>query len=62
MRFSPLGDPVPFSAYLIAQLANDTGYSTQFNLDTDRAYAYLTWDWIRGDAKTPDHRHGLPLT
>jgi hypothetical protein len=48
---SPLGDPVPFSAYLIGQLANPTGYATQFNLDADRAYAYLTWDWIRGDAK-----------
>ncbi len=45
---SPLGDPVPFSAYLIGRLANDTGYTTQFNLDADRAYAYLTWDWIRG--------------
>jgi hypothetical protein len=48
---SPLGDPVPFSAYLIGRLANDTGYSTQYNLDSDRAFAYLTWDWIRQDAK-----------
>jgi hypothetical protein len=47
---SPLGDPIPFSTYLIGQLANDTHYSTQFNLDSDRAFAYLTWDWIRGDA------------
>jgi hypothetical protein len=47
-RVSPLGDPVPFSAYLIGRLVNDTGYETQFNLDADRAYAYLTWDWIRG--------------
>jgi hypothetical protein len=47
---SPLGDPVPFSAYLIGQLANPIGYSTQFNLDSDRAYAYLTWDWIRGQS------------
>jgi hypothetical protein len=50
---SPLGDPIPFSAHLIGQLANDTGYSTQFNLDSDRAFAYLTWDWIRNDP-TPD--------
>lgn len=49
VRRSPLGDPVPFSAYLIGRLANPTGYDTQFNLDSDRAYAYLTWDWIRGD-------------
>jgi hypothetical protein len=47
-RVSPLGDPVPFSAYLIGRLVNTTGYQTQFNLDADRAYAYLTWDWIRG--------------
>ncbi len=53
LQFSPLGDPIPFSAHLIAQLANDTGYSTQFNLDSDRAFAYLTWDWIRNeDPKT----------
>ena len=50
LRFSPLGDPIPFSAHLIGQLVNDTGYATQFNLDSDRAFAYLTWDWIRGDA------------
>ncbi|MEP7053882.1 MAG: zinc dependent phospholipase C family protein [Actinomycetota bacterium] len=49
VRRSPLGDPVPFSAYLIGQLANPTGYDTQFNLDADRAYAYLTWDWNRGN-------------
>jgi hypothetical protein len=49
LKFSPLGDPIPFSAHLIGQLVNDTGYSTQFNLDSDRAFAYLTWDWIRGD-------------
>ncbi|MDQ1727539.1 MAG: hypothetical protein QOK14_1584 [Frankiaceae bacterium] len=48
VRRSPLGDPVPFSAYLIGRLSNHTGYDTQFNLDSDRAYAYLTWDWIRG--------------
>ncbi len=52
LRLSPLGDPIPFSAYLISQLANNTGYSTQFNLDSDRAFAYLTWDWIRNDPKS----------
>jgi hypothetical protein len=56
LRFSPLGDPVPFSCYLIGQLVNHTGYSTQFNLDSDRAFAYLTWDWIRNDAKAKDGR------
>jgi hypothetical protein len=60
---SPLGDPVPFSAYLIGQLVNPTGYATQFNLDADRAYAYLTWDWIRdpkGDATTKLGVHFRP--
>jgi hypothetical protein len=44
---------VPFSAYLIGRLVNDTGYQTQFNLDADRAYAYLTWDWIRRNDHPP---------
>jgi hypothetical protein len=52
LRVSPLGDPIPFSAYLISQLVNDTEYSTQFNLDSDRAFAYLTWDWIRSPDTT----------
>jgi hypothetical protein len=54
MRYSPLGDPIPFSAHLISQIANNTGYSTQFNLDSDRAFAYLTWDWIRKDPTQDD--------
>lgn len=47
LRFSPIGDPVPFSTYLIGQLLHNPDYATQFNLDSDRAFAYLTWDWIR---------------
>lgn len=47
LQNSPLGDPIPFSIHLIGQLVNDTNYSTQFNLDADRAFAYLTWDWNR---------------
>ncbi len=54
LKFSPLGDPIPFSAHLIAQLTNDTGYATQFNLDSDRAFAYLTWDWIRNPSAPPE--------
>jgi hypothetical protein len=53
-RVSPLGDPVPFSAYLIGRLVNRTEYATQFNLDADRAYAYLTWDWIRDEIGRTD--------
>jgi hypothetical protein len=62
LQFSPLGDPIPFSCHLIAQLANDTGYSTQFNLDSDRAFAYLTWDWIRNDKSVPPAHGVLGLT
>src|SRR5262249_22744108 len=57
LGFSPLGDPIPFSCHLIRQVANDTGYSTQWNLDSDRAFAYLTWDWIRNGDVT-DHGGG----
>jgi hypothetical protein len=46
-RGSPLGGPVAFSAYLIGAILNDRSYGTQFNLDSDRAYGYLTWDWDR---------------
>jgi hypothetical protein len=53
LRESPIGDPIPFSVHLISQIANDTGYATQFNLDSDRAFAYLTWDWIRNDPNAP---------
>jgi hypothetical protein len=52
-RVSPLGDPVPFSAYLIGRIAAGSGYDAQFNLDADRAFGYLTWDWIR----TKDNTH-----
>ncbi|HEY2358959.1 MAG TPA: hypothetical protein VGH86_16015 [Phenylobacterium sp.] len=57
---NPLGDPIPFSCHLIGQLANNTGYSTQWNLDSDRAFAYLTWDWIRNDKATDHGVLGLP--
>ena len=56
---SPLGDPVPFSSYLIGALLNNRSYDTQFNLDSDRAYAYLTWDWVR-DHTVPTVPADLP--
>jgi hypothetical protein len=59
LKFSPLGDIIPFSAYLISKLANATGYTTQFNLDSDRAFAYLTWDWIRAKDTTDTGILGL---
>jgi hypothetical protein len=56
---SPLGDAIPFTAYLIGQLANGVPYETQFNLDSDRAYGYLTWDWIRDKSTLVELDMGL---
>jgi hypothetical protein len=56
---SPLGDPIPFTSYLIGRLLNDRTYSTQFNLDSDRAYAYLTWDWVRSGTQIPADLPGI---
>jgi hypothetical protein len=47
---NPLGDPVVFSSYLIGQIANNPGYLSSFNLDADRGYGYLCWDWLRTTA------------
>ncbi len=63
---SPLGGLVPFSAYLIDRVANDPDYAVGFNLDSDRAYGYLTWDWHRyndpGDQNHTDHEDlGFPF-
>jgi hypothetical protein len=53
---NPLGDPVVFSIYLLGQIANNKGYATSFNLDADRAYGYLCWDWTRGEATAKNPR------
>ncbi len=45
---NPLGDPVVFSTYLMGQIANNKNYATSFNLDADRGFGYLCWDWERG--------------
>jgi hypothetical protein len=43
-----LGDPVDFTAYVVAKLTrDDPGEIADFNLDSDRGYAYLCWDWLR---------------
>jgi hypothetical protein len=44
---NPLGDPVVFSAYLIGQIANNSSFLSSFNLDADRGYGYLCWDFQR---------------
>lgn len=59
---NPLGDPVVFSAYLIGQIAHNPGFGANFNLDADRGYGYLCWDWQRDhDEKLTDPRgHPYP--
>lgn len=47
-----LGDPVDYSAYVMAHLtrnhAGDKDHPiANFNLDSDRGYGYLCWDWVR---------------
>lgn len=45
-----LGDPVDYTGYVIATLTRD-GVNPEavanFNLDADRGYGYLSWDWLR---------------
>lgn len=53
---SPLGDPVPFSAYLIGQICNNPAYTTDFNLDADRGYGYRCWDWDRAEGSAHSDR------
>ena len=45
-----LGDAVDYAAYVIARLTRDNLSPKQvanFNLDADRGYGYLCWDWLR---------------
>ncbi len=51
---NPLGDPIIFSAYLIGQIAGNPKFQSNFNLDADRGFGYLCWDWIR-DPKNQTH-------
>jgi len=50
-HFSPLGDVIIFSTYLIGQIAHNPKFVSSFNLDADRGYGYLCWDFVR-DLKT----------
>jgi hypothetical protein len=53
-----LGDPVVFSAYLIGQVLNNRRFAASYDLDADRGYGYLCWDWQRKDAGTASNLRG----
>jgi hypothetical protein len=45
-----LGDAVDYTSYVVARLTRDNlspKEITNFNLDSDRGYGYLCWDWLR---------------
>jgi hypothetical protein len=45
-----LGDPVDYIAYLVGLLTRtDPASIANFNLDADRGYGYLAWDWVRSE-------------
>jgi len=48
---SPLGDCVRFAAYLIGRLTAAGPPPADFNLDADRGFGYLCWDWNRDPAQ-----------
>ena len=56
---SPLGDCVEFAAYLIGRLAAPGPPPADFNLDADRGYGYLCWDWDRDTREWPGQRGQL---
>jgi hypothetical protein len=57
---NPLGDPIVFSSYLIGQIAGNPRFQTNFNLDADRGFAYLSWDWVRDPAQQGENKRGQP--
>jgi hypothetical protein len=51
-----LGDPMDYTAWVVANLTRDgidTSKLANFNLDSDRGYGYLTWDWVRDHSLSP---------
>lgn len=59
---NPLGDIVPFSSYLIGRILSEAGYPVDFNLDADRGYGYLCWDWTRERGSTATNTRGQTYT
>ena len=49
-RGETLGDAVDYTGYVVARLTRNNPNVrevTNFNLDSDRGYGYLCWDWLR---------------
>lgn len=57
---NPLGDPIVMSTYLIGQIANNPKFLSSFNLDADKGYGYLCWDWKRDQNTTTTDERGHP--
>ncbi len=58
-----LGSPIDYTAYVIAKLTRtDPGSIANFDLDANRGYGYLCWDWLRsaGIKATPSAYLGHP--
>ncbi|HTD98000.1 MAG TPA: zinc dependent phospholipase C family protein [Mucilaginibacter sp.] len=65
-----MGDPVNFSSFLMWQLARKDGIPqeghTEWNMDSDRGYAFKSWDWARNSKKInkdlEGHDYALPCS
>lgn len=59
-----LGGPVDYGVYLVGKMAegvDDEEFSVpDFNLDSDRGYAWKTWDWDRHSQGPPTPPTGAP--
>ena len=59
---NPLGDPIVFSSYLIGQIAGNPRFLSNFNLDADRGFGYLCWDWIRDPKRQGFNQRNQPYS
>jgi hypothetical protein len=65
-----LGDPVNFSSFLMWQLSRTDGFPdnghTEWNMDSDRGYAFKSWDWARDSKRInkdlEGHDYALPCS
>jgi hypothetical protein len=69
MAGAHLGNPIDYGAYLMGKLSgtwvtateyvghDDAAPLPDFNLDSDRGYAYQCWDYIRHPSSTPPSPH-----